>query len=322
MSHTFVGKNTSKKPLIILNVVSSCGCTVPYFSKKPILPNENFEVRVLFDPKDRPGMFTKDLGVYSHERIRIATLTVRGQVTPRPRSIEERFPIRAGEALRLSNNFASFPYLYIGSELHTSISYINTSDRSLTLWLKPRTQSGILKITAPRTIAPHEQGSIDFGYYIDPKKPTYGTQNDVMEIWIDHQFTHTILSAHGIAIDKPHAKGEKSLPNAILSKNIVKFGAVKPNASIESPSICLQNQGTGDLIVRKIELEEGFTTSLQAPRVIKSGEEIQFEITLHTAQLPEGNYSKRMMIITNDPTRPMRRIRVSAIIEQRTNQND
>ena len=38
VSHTFTGVNRSDSPLVIRDVVTTRGCTVPDFPKKPILP--------------------------------------------------------------------------------------------------------------------------------------------------------------------------------------------------------------------------------------------------------------------------------------------
>ena len=114
VSHTFTGVNRSDKPLVILDVVTSCGCTVPRFSKQPILPGGKTEITVTYDPANRPGIFNKDLTVYSSERKKIATLTVQGSVTPRPKSLEELYPIDAGGGLRLTTTLNAFAYLYPG----------------------------------------------------------------------------------------------------------------------------------------------------------------------------------------------------------------
>src|SRR5574344_414608 len=42
----FVFKNTGKEPLIITNVRSSCGCTVPEKPNEPILPGKKPEMKV------------------------------------------------------------------------------------------------------------------------------------------------------------------------------------------------------------------------------------------------------------------------------------
>ena len=38
VSHTFTGENRGNTPVVILDVVTTCGCTVPQFTKRPIRP--------------------------------------------------------------------------------------------------------------------------------------------------------------------------------------------------------------------------------------------------------------------------------------------
>lgn len=47
--HTFSFTNTGKAPLVITNATSSCGCTVPSFTKEPIAPGEKGELLVKFN---------------------------------------------------------------------------------------------------------------------------------------------------------------------------------------------------------------------------------------------------------------------------------
>ena len=46
---TFEFTNTGDAPLIISNVKSSCGCTVPSIPKEPIMPGESGEIAVKYD---------------------------------------------------------------------------------------------------------------------------------------------------------------------------------------------------------------------------------------------------------------------------------
>lgn len=62
---TFVFTNTGDKPLIIRNVQSSCGCTVPKKPSKPIMPGEKGEIKVKYDTK-RIGGFYKQITVFSN----------------------------------------------------------------------------------------------------------------------------------------------------------------------------------------------------------------------------------------------------------------
>lgn len=59
--YSFKFKNTGNTVLVISNATASCGCTVPYFPKKPILQGGEEEIRITFDSKDRPGSFRKEI---------------------------------------------------------------------------------------------------------------------------------------------------------------------------------------------------------------------------------------------------------------------
>lgn len=54
--------NVGNAPLIIQNAVGSCGCTVPTYSKEPIMPGQSSEISVRYDTQ-REGMFTKNVTV-------------------------------------------------------------------------------------------------------------------------------------------------------------------------------------------------------------------------------------------------------------------
>ncbi len=77
--YEFVFKNTGKSPLIIKDVKSSCGCTVPEWSKKPVLPKEKGIIKVKYDTK-RIGEFYKIITVYSNAKNSPVKLYVQGNV--------------------------------------------------------------------------------------------------------------------------------------------------------------------------------------------------------------------------------------------------
>ncbi len=77
--YDFVFKNTGKLPLIISDVKSSCGCTVPEWSKEPVLPKEKGVIKVKYDTK-RIGEFYKIITVYSNALNSPVKLYVQGNV--------------------------------------------------------------------------------------------------------------------------------------------------------------------------------------------------------------------------------------------------
>ncbi|MDJ0646931.1 MAG: DUF1573 domain-containing protein [Flavobacteriaceae bacterium] len=61
----FKFKNVGKSPLIISNVKTSCGCTVPTVPKEPILPGQTAEMVVKYDT-NRVMPFNKAITIYSN----------------------------------------------------------------------------------------------------------------------------------------------------------------------------------------------------------------------------------------------------------------
>tara|TARA_R110002020_G_scaffold291448_1_gene506885 strand:- start:528 stop:998 length:471 start_codon:yes stop_codon:yes gene_type:complete len=49
VEHVFKFKNTGKAPLVIVDAKSTCGCTIPTFSKEPIAPGETGELLVKYN---------------------------------------------------------------------------------------------------------------------------------------------------------------------------------------------------------------------------------------------------------------------------------
>ena len=49
VEHVFKFTNTGKAPLVIVDAKSSCGCTVPSFTKDPVAPGESGELLVKFN---------------------------------------------------------------------------------------------------------------------------------------------------------------------------------------------------------------------------------------------------------------------------------
>lgn len=82
---TFEFKNTGDAPLIITNVQSTCGCTVPSKPTEPIMPGKMGKIDVKYNMN--PGPIRKTLTVESnavnYDQGRVA-LKIKGEVLVRP----------------------------------------------------------------------------------------------------------------------------------------------------------------------------------------------------------------------------------------------
>lgn len=82
VSTAFHFKNTGQKPLKILQVQTTCGCTITEWSKNTIMPNTTGEINVIFDTtvKDMKGSQTKSLLVITNAKNKEVLLTLEGDI--------------------------------------------------------------------------------------------------------------------------------------------------------------------------------------------------------------------------------------------------
>jgi hypothetical protein len=80
----FVFVNNGTKPLIITNAAGSCGCTVPSFSKEPIMPGKKGVIGVQYDTSRAGQPFSKTVTITSNaEGTPTKVLNIKGSVLPR-----------------------------------------------------------------------------------------------------------------------------------------------------------------------------------------------------------------------------------------------
>lgn len=79
----FVVKNTGTDSLRIIQVVPSCGCTEPQWSKKPIAPNESAVISIGYNSTGRSGVFHKGIQVIANSNPSTHELQIEGEVIPR-----------------------------------------------------------------------------------------------------------------------------------------------------------------------------------------------------------------------------------------------
>lgn len=316
VEHTFVFTNVSSKPVVVLDVVSGCGCTTPSYSRKPVMRGEKGEIVVSFDPMNRPGHFSKGISVQISGATEPVTLLVEGVVTPRVKSTEELYPFDMGGGVRFDSNFRAFAYVGRGERVEESIGWINTSGRDVRLSFEELERSGMLRIEAPRMLKAGEKGAIVIAYEVPSDSDRYGTLSDVLGVDIDGRRARTMLSVHAIAVDRHDtAADDMSSPKGELSKKFIKFGDVKHGRTVADASVELANVGDNELVIRVVEWQsKALKCSLKAGDRVAAGGKTVVKFTLDTSEVDYGVWVDRVRIITDDPSRPMQTLRVTAVV--------
>jgi hypothetical protein len=80
VTHTFEVTNTGQQPLKLVNVKSSCGCTVAKYTKESIQPGEKGFVTATYNAKS-VGIFAKSISVTTDiEEEPVIRLRLKGEV--------------------------------------------------------------------------------------------------------------------------------------------------------------------------------------------------------------------------------------------------
>lgn len=78
---TFTFTNIGTAPLVINQAIASCGCTVPAYTKTPILPGKKGEITVTYNGTGKfPGHFKKTITVRSNATTEMTRLQVEGDM--------------------------------------------------------------------------------------------------------------------------------------------------------------------------------------------------------------------------------------------------
>jgi Protein of unknown function (DUF1573) len=80
VKHTFKLKNVGNQPLLITDIRTTCGCTVPTWNKSPIAANANDQVEVKFDTKGKANEQVKKITIIANTFPAETELILRGMV--------------------------------------------------------------------------------------------------------------------------------------------------------------------------------------------------------------------------------------------------
>lgn len=79
---TFTYENVGEQPLVVNQAIASCGCTVPEYTKEPVLPGEKGEIKVTYNGAGKfPGHFKKSITVRTNGAVEMTRLYIEGDMT-------------------------------------------------------------------------------------------------------------------------------------------------------------------------------------------------------------------------------------------------
>jgi hypothetical protein len=80
VSYSFKFTNTGKSDLVIADVSTSCGCTVPSYPKTPIRPGGRDVIKVSFNSAGKRGFQSKNIVIVANTQPNSTTVKIKAQV--------------------------------------------------------------------------------------------------------------------------------------------------------------------------------------------------------------------------------------------------
>ncbi|HUX97800.1 MAG TPA: DUF1573 domain-containing protein [Bacteroidales bacterium] len=80
VGYIFRFENQGTGNLVIQNAITSCGCTVPKYDRKPISPGRSGNLEVIFDTSGRSGLQAKTITVKSNATVPVILLKITADV--------------------------------------------------------------------------------------------------------------------------------------------------------------------------------------------------------------------------------------------------
>lgn len=312
-STTFKFKNEGAVPLVLNNVRPSCGCTTPKWSREPIAPGATGEIQVNYDPRNRPGTFTKTIAVQSNAENSTVVLSITGQTEPRQKTLAELYPRELG-GLRVKTNHISFGRMKQGEVKTEELDLINDTEKAISVGF--RTVPSHLKVKVePETVPAKGKGKLIVTYDAAAAK-TYGFASHRIYLSINgsNDYKNSVGVSSTIEEDFSRLTSEQraNAPVATFSEETHDFGMMKQGDKKEY-TFTLSNSGKSDLIIRNVRSSCGCTAVAPATKVIAAGESAPIKVTFDSRG-KRGRQSKTITVITNDPKNPTKTLRITSNI--------
>ena len=317
-TYDFVFTNVGTDPLVIQNIATSCGCTTPEWTKSPVPPGGKGKITAIYDPQNKPGQFNQTLTVYTNSNPAVVALTIRGEVTPRERTIEETFTFPVG-AVRFESNHLAFTNVKKTEQKSRTMQIVNTSERDATVEFINLPQHLTLKVT-PATLRPGQRGVIE-GTYDGTKNSGWGSVSDMVRLRVNGVNQESIfyyVSANLVEDFSTLTRAEiDNAPVFKLASTTFDIGKMK-NSEQKDVEFRFQNAGKRDLVIRHIRSTCGCTAIQQGGNsVVKPGEWSTIKATFNAGGL-SGRVTRTIFVYTNDPQNSEVTLMLNADVEQAT----
>ena len=299
----FVLKNDGHKPLVINNVLKSCGCTEVDYPKMGIAAGESFVIKAVYDAKQM-GTFTKQVCLYTNAGEDPFILSMRGKVVGSVVDFAGSYDEMLG-VIKSDAQEVEFDDVNRGDRPVQRIHIFNPTDELLepvVMHLPPYLHAFV----SPSKVAPRHSAEISF--VLDSKKLRDLGLNQT-SVYLGERPGDRIAPEKEIVVSAVLLPGFENMtptkkalaPKIEMSATDLNLGSFNGKKKLKG-EILITNKGKSELDIRSMQM---FTMGLQVnlkKSKIQPGETVKMKVTAVAADLKKSRVRHpRILMITNDP---------------------
>lgn len=313
LSCKFVMTNISNSPIVIHNVVSSCGCTVPDYDKKPIEPGKSTSIEVTYSNDQGPYPFNKTITVYVSGVNRPVVLKIKGVVHERKKSLEELYTQKMGP-VALRSRTIDMGYIAQGRRKSEEGELANMSDKPVKVTVAADEAVSVTVSPNPipaRTVArvkylvntsngPKNWGKTSYkvSFVTDGTRQNGGvTLNTTINDDFDNMTKRQMDNAPVVKLESTYSELKEVHKGTVLRKNFK-----------------VMNTGASELTVHKIDVDgDNAKVLTKMPVTVRPGGSATVDFSFDASK-GDGETINVLTLITNSVSKPQVNFFVTANI--------
>ena len=317
VSVVFEFKNEGMAPLVLSNVRASCGCTTPTWTKEPVEPGKTGSITVTYNPNGRPGRFQKTVTITSNATEPSKRVYIKGEVIPKSAKPANKYTIAVGE-LSMKSKTLDLGTIKRGAQKNGELEYANLSkaDHHVELATNAAESYLINQVTLADPKA-NEIGKFVFAF--DSNHPKlYGPIEAYAYVVVDGKkeitdtYKLTIKANFEEDFSQMTTEDKQKAPiiEVQADHNAGKIAAGK----VLKCSFPIKNIGVNPLEVRRVYAADNHLKA-KAPKAVKAGKKGTVAVEINTKGMQAGAYNREVVVITNDYQNPIKRVKISFVVE-------
>lgn len=312
LSCTFTMKNISEKPVVIYNVVTSCGCTDVEWIREPIKPGAAGTISAVYTNDEGPYPFDKSLTAYISGISRPVILRIRGIAHEKQLSLEEMYPERLLNIGIKSLNIKCGNLEQGGSRSEETI-IANLSDKPVEVSFGDVSRGLSIKVS-PNPVPARNTAKLSCT--VTAQKDLWGKNLYYATPAIDGKSSGKRLSVYAFTkenFSKLTARQRADGSRPIFETNTCTAGKMKAGEKA-SAEFTFTNAGKDDFIIYKADIDCP-RAEILLPEAVKTGCDGNIGLTVDTSGMPDGEMLVTATLTTNSPTRPIVNLFLTGWIE-------